>query len=117
MPQARAFLKICCENAELPSRELKNWVRTRWASLYTALGQFLKLKKVWASANNLLLLTPITQAINLFTTLADDDPRVPVLANHGKQKRRYSDFHLRPNEWEKLALVHEVLKVHCPNLV
>jgi len=45
-PQARAFFKQTCIEVNIPCLELLQWVRTRWASLYTFLDRILKLQKV-----------------------------------------------------------------------
>lgn len=46
-PQARVFFKQCCREAQLPSLELVQWVRTRWASMHAFLNRALVLQKVF----------------------------------------------------------------------
>jgi len=48
----------------------------------------------------------LNQGINCFVQLADDSEEVPNL-----QKKLYSDFKLTQDDWERLALMHEVLCV------
>jgi hypothetical protein len=45
-PQARAFFRQKCEEVNVPSLELKLWVRTRWASLYDFLDRMITLRLV-----------------------------------------------------------------------
>lgn len=90
-PQARAFFKKSCDEADVPFLQLITWIRTRWASLYSFLDRILQLQK----------------AINRFVQLADDSEEVPDLVG-GKG---YSDFKLMKKDWEQIEKVHEVLKV------
>ena len=48
----------------------------------------------------------LNQGINRFIQLADDSEEVPNL-----QKKLYSDFKLTRDDWDRLALMHEVLRV------
>ncbi|KAF8805040.1 hypothetical protein BYT27DRAFT_7105690, partial [Phlegmacium glaucopus] len=50
-------------------------------------------------------------ALNHFAQLADESDEVPNLKG-----KSYSDFYLRKRDWEKLELMHEVLKVWIENL-
>ena len=49
---------------------------------------------------------PFIQGLNHFAEVADESDDVPNLKG-----KLYSDFHLRKNDWEKITLMHEVLKV------
>ncbi|KAF5370479.1 hypothetical protein D9615_009743 [Tricholomella constricta] len=88
-PQARAFFKKSCQQNDVPTLQLLLWIRTRWASMYSFLDRMLTVRK----------------AINHFVQLADDSDEVPTL--RGKS---YSDFRLGKQDWNKLELMHEVLK-------
>jgi len=46
------------------------------------------------------------QGINRFVQIADDSDEVPDLTG-----KSYSDFKLNKKDWDKIALVHEVLQV------
>jgi hypothetical protein len=48
----------------------------------------------------------INQGINRFVQLADDSEEVPNL-----KKKSYSDFKLTRNDWDKITLMHKVLRV------
>ncbi|KAJ6537529.1 hypothetical protein DFH09DRAFT_1283526 [Mycena vulgaris] len=88
-PQARTFFAKCCVQATTPELELLLWVRTRCAFLYKCLDRVLTLRK----------------PIDLFVRLADDSEEVPDLRN-----KYYRDYTLSKSKWEKIQLIHEVLR-------
>jgi len=88
-PQAQAFFQNSCEEEDLPTLELLQWVRTRWASLFKCLERFIALRP----------------AVTRFTNLADESPEVPKLRN-----KKYQDFKLDRADWKRLQLVYNVLK-------
>ena len=64
----------------------------------------LQLVRTCFSNSTGLLITQ--QAVNRFTRDADDSPDVPKLVG-----RYYADFRLTKSDWEKMGLMHEVLRV------
>jgi hypothetical protein len=66
---------------------------------YSLLGQ-----KTLSPAITMILI--IYQAVNRFTRDADDSPDVLNLVG-----KCYADFKLTPIDWEKMKLMHEVLRV------
>ncbi|KAG1792926.1 ribonuclease H-like domain-containing protein [Suillus plorans] len=88
-PQARAFFRQSCAEVNVPVLELLQWVRTRWASLFTCLTRLLLLQK----------------GVNRFVRLADDSDDVPNL-----RKKQYADFKLSQSDWVQLSLLREVLQ-------
>jgi len=49
----------------------------------------------------------LSQGINRFVQIVDDSDEVPDLTG-----KSYSDFKLNKKDWDKIALVHQVLQVH-----
>lgn len=90
-PQARKYFRKMCEEENIKPLQLLTWVRTRWASLHTALHRILKLRP----------------ALTKFVLLADTSNKVPKLRN-GKT---YEMFKMSASEWETLELVRDVLEV------
>jgi hypothetical protein len=45
-PQARAFLKECCENVGAPQIQLIQWIRTRWSSMFNMIDRMIELRAV-----------------------------------------------------------------------
>jgi hypothetical protein len=105
-PQARAFFKNACEEVDVPALQLLFWVKTRWASLYNFLDRILLLQKVCSIVLTMCNTELFIQGINRFVQIADDSDEVPDLTG-----KSYSDFKLNKKDWDKIALVHEVLQV------
>jgi hypothetical protein len=100
-----------CREVEVPKHKLMLFVQTRWASMSTCLDQALTLQKICTYAeqhNNILI---YTQAITHFTQLADDSNEVPTLQN-----KTYSSFRMSKQEWDRIKLLYEVIKVSIPIL-
>ena len=107
-PQACAFFKTSCRETDVPELELVQFVRTCWASMFTFLERLLKLQKVRAPLQSKDVTLNHLQAIIRFVQLADESDEVPTLRN-----KKYSDYRLSKLEWDKLKLMHEVLRVCC----
>ena len=111
-PQARTFFKSSCSQVGIKPLELLLWIRTRWASLYKFLDRLLTLRKAliaifcWVRSGTL---TAILQGIDQFILLADASDKVPKLS----RDRSYADFQLSKKDWDRLEVIHEVLRVRA----
>ena len=106
-PQARTFFKSSCTQVGVKPLELLLWIRTRWASLYKFLDRLLSLRKVSWSSNRYSHLITILQGIDQFILLADASEKVPNLS----KDRSYADYQLSKKDWDRLEVIHEVLRV------
>ncbi|KAF7364524.1 HAT family dimerization domain-containing protein [Mycena venus] len=88
-PQAQAFPKKMCTETGVPVLQLLDWIRTRWASMFTFLDRLILLRA----------------AVNRFVLLADDSAEVPNLV-----RKSYSNFRLSTRDWEQLIKMREVLQ-------
>ncbi|KAK7025717.1 HAT family dimerization domain-containing protein [Favolaschia claudopus] len=88
-PQAQAFFKKMCVEADVPALQLLGWIRTRWALMFTFLDRLILLRL----------------AVNRFVLLADDSSEVPNLV-----KKSYANFRLSNQDWEHLGRIREVLQ-------
>ncbi|KAG6806576.1 hypothetical protein H0H92_010774, partial [Tricholoma furcatifolium] len=89
-PQAKTFFKSSCGQVEIKPLELILWIRTRWGSLYKFLDRTILMRK----------------GLEQFILLADASDKVPDLSKN----RCYSDFQLTKRDWDKLQVLHEVLR-------
>ena len=106
-PQARTFFKSSCVQVGIKPLELLLWIRTQWASLYYFLERLLLLRKVLWPSNHSALLTAISQGVDQFILLADASEKVPNLS----KDRSYADYQLSKKDWDRLEVIHEVLRV------
>ena len=119
--QASLFFFKCCAEEGLPCLELIKYVWMRWSSMYDSLERALLLKGVSSLISLPSSFLMSIQGITKFIQLIDNSTQVPTL-----QKKCYTDYRLSPNEWTKLGLLHQILKVRttshdlnqsCSNLV
>ena len=106
-PQARAFFRKSCKETDVPPLQLLSWVKTRWASLFDFLDRILLLQPVYRDFMfSCEFADGFFRPLTAFVQGADDSDKVPDL-----QGKYYSDFKLMKRDWEKLKLMHEVLRV------
>ena len=103
---ASFFFFKCCAEKGLPCLELIKYVQMCWSSMYDLLKWALLLKGVSS-----LILLPSSflmsvQGITKFIQLTNNSTQVPML-----QKKCYTNYRLSPDEWTKLGLLHQILKV------
>jgi hypothetical protein len=55
------------------------------------------------------MLTTFLQGVDQFVLLADASDKVPNLPKN----RCYADFQLTKKDWDRLGVIHEVLRVRC----
>jgi hypothetical protein len=106
-PQARTFFKSSCVQVGIKPLELVLWIRTRWASLYKFIDRLLNLRKVSRGSQLSLTFSDNRQGVDQFVLLADASEKVPPLP----KDRSYADFQLTKKDWDRLSVIHEVLRV------
>ncbi|KAF7797199.1 hypothetical protein EIP86_008391 [Pleurotus ostreatoroseus] len=89
-PQAKAFFRKCCKQADVEVLELLPYCKTRWGSWHDVLGRLLRLRK----------------AVTAFINQADNSDEVP---NVEAGKRKYSSFRFETVEWDMIKNIYLIL--------
>ena len=90
---AKHYFLECCRTVKVPELELLAFCETRWGSMADMIGRILLLEK----------------AVKLFTATADDSNEMPKVQRGQREWRKYM---FDTDQWQWLALIHDVLKVY-----